>query len=193
RLDIVDPVRAGHDHTLYLQRLEDLDRRGLLHHRGDVVVADEQHNRALLGQTLDAPRELAHVGGVRLAVLEGVPGEDGEIGVVLAGIINDLIHPEQEVHHTGADACGWVDLAVVLHADVNIGEVQQSDRFRHDSCPPLCYKCPVAGRELLEPQMSRIILSVAHIPPHRRTVYIRAVQATTAAAAATSRSATPAS
>jgi hypothetical protein len=53
------------------------------------------------------------------------------VDVVGQAVVNHFTKPPQKIQHARVDARARIDAAVVLHADVNIGEVQDVDGIRH--------------------------------------------------------------
>ena len=119
------------DDVGHIERAEDVDGGGLLCRAGQVVVADEQQGGHAVGQAFDAPGELALLGGFGVARLEGVAGEDDQVGVVRERVVDNLIQPIEEIAHAAGGAGGGIELAVVFHADVQVGEMHEADGGRH--------------------------------------------------------------
>ncbi len=93
------------------------------------MIAHQHHQRRELGQVADAVGELALIGRVGVAGLEGVAREDGQVNLVLAGVLDHLVHAPQKIADAAAQPGLRVGAPVILHADVNVGEVQHADRF----------------------------------------------------------------
>jgi len=86
------PARRPPDRDFgHLQRAKDVDGRGARGQVGQIVVAHQHKDRHALGQTLNAARELALLGRVRVARLESVAGEQHQVGGVVHGIGADLV------------------------------------------------------------------------------------------------------
>ncbi len=121
---------VAHGDVGHVERAEDVDAGGALGDRGQVMVADEHdHRDAGVRDPLDAARELALVSRVRVARAVGVAGEEENINPLLDGVVGDVAQPAQEVHDARVDPRRGVDPPVVLHADVNVGGVEQFDGF----------------------------------------------------------------
>ena len=130
-VDDLQFVFVRHPDVGHGERLVNLDARRLDFVGRQVVIADEHDQRREPRQVADAVGELALIGGVGAARLEGVAREDRQVNVVLAGEVDHLVHAAQKVADAAAQAGFGVGLAVVFHADVNVGEVQHADRFGH--------------------------------------------------------------
>ncbi len=88
------------------------------------MVADEEKDGYIGGsQAADAAGELPLLGLAGLAGLVGVPAEEHQVGVVFQGVVNQLVENGEEILKTGRKAGGGVRPAVVLHAEVQVGKV----------------------------------------------------------------------
>ena len=115
----------------HLKRGVDIDRCGFGDINWQIVVANQQHGRRQLRQGQDAPGEGALVGRVWAAAAKGIAGEYHQIDIMLAGIIDHFVHAPQKIAHTTAQTGIGIDLAVVFHADMHIGEMQNAYGFNH--------------------------------------------------------------
>jgi hypothetical protein len=107
---------------------EDVQGGGPLLHPGQVVVAHQQeHREAGLQQAPEAGGELPQIGRGGIPVFKGVAAEQDQVRLVLDGIVHDAIEGMQEVHHPPVQAGLGVDLAVGLHADMQIGEMKDAN------------------------------------------------------------------
>ena len=99
-----------------------------------VVIADQDDHRNIsLGEAPNASRKSALPGGVGIAVLVDVAGENGQVDIVVEGVIDGCLHRAREVQQAAVQPAGGVEAAVVLHAKVDVGEVQQME---HGETPP---------------------------------------------------------
>ena len=119
------------DHAGDCQCLEDVDGAGLDRHPGHVVITHQQQRRHLIRQPLDALGKLALLRRIGLAILERVPGEDRQVGLMRQGVVDDFVQAFEKVADPARGAGDRIQSAVVLHADVQIGEVQQADGIGH--------------------------------------------------------------
>jgi hypothetical protein len=96
------------------------------------MVAYEKDDRdTCIGQAFDTAGKLASVGRIGIAILVGVSREKHQVDLVLEGIVYDIGQPPQEIHDAAVQSSGGIDPTIVLHADVNVGQVQDTDLF-HD-------------------------------------------------------------
>ena len=103
-----------------------------LFHRGQVVIAHEQHRgHARIRQPLDAAGKLALIGGAGVARLECVAGKDDQVNLVRQAVFDHLVKAAKKVDHAPVDAGGGINPAIVFHADVKVGQVQHADGFGH--------------------------------------------------------------
>ena len=131
-LDAVHFVAPADGDVGHGQRAKDVQAGGFLFHRGQVVVAHEQHRgHARVGEALDAAGELALIRGAGVARLEGVARKEHQVNVVRQAVLDHLVKAAQKVEHAPVDAGGRVEPAIVFHADVEIGQVEKADRGGH--------------------------------------------------------------
>ncbi len=130
RTDLTSNGDVGH-----VERAEDVDARGFGRHARHVVVAHKHEYWHAVGEALDAFGELALLRGIGVARFESVTGEDHEVGVVVKRVGDHLVEPIQKIADTAGDAGLRIDLAVIFHADVQVGEVQNADRHLASTTP----------------------------------------------------------
>ena len=58
-------------------------------------------------------------------MLVDVAGENGEMDGMIEGVVDGRVHRAAEVEEAAVQAAGGVEAAVVLHAEMDVGEVQQ--------------------------------------------------------------------
>jgi hypothetical protein len=93
------------------------------------VVAGHQDDLNVgLDEADDPPAKLALVGGGWVARLVDVAGHHHGVDALLDGAVDGLVQGVEEVMETGIQAGLGVEAAVVLHADVDVGEVGELDQ-----------------------------------------------------------------
>ncbi len=124
RLDAVGTRHPRHVHPVHFQGGEDLHRGRAAPGVGHAVVANQEEHRQPVGdQAMDAPGELALIGGVGMAGFVGIASEDHEVNAGVQGVVNHAVEAAQEIHHTGAQPGRRVKPAIILDTQVYIGEV----------------------------------------------------------------------
>jgi hypothetical protein len=102
-------------------------------HLRKVVIADEQEDGcAAARQTADARCEQALQRGIGMLVVEGVAGEQHGIDALCFGDRAELVEPVTDVDDALVEPGCGVDATAGLHTEVQIGEMQEPQRFvRH--------------------------------------------------------------
>ena len=95
------------------------------------MIADQQHGRRQLRKPADARRKFALVSLIGTTAAKGVASKYHQIDITVAGEFDHLVHTLQEIVDAAADTTIGIGLAVILHADVHIGKVQDADGFAH--------------------------------------------------------------
>ncbi len=128
--DLVHAVSPTYHHVGNIQRAKDLDAGSSSFLGRQVVIAHQQYDRDTgIGQALDAPGKLAAVGRVGVAGLVGVAGKEDQVHLVLQRILDDLAQPPQKVHDPAIEPRNGIEPAIIFHAYVQIGQMQDSDTF----------------------------------------------------------------
>ena len=111
----------------YLQGGKDLHRGSPIDGVGQVVVAHQKKGgdarRRQPGQTLG---ELPLLGLGWIAALIGIPGQQDQVHVLGQGVLHHLVQGGEKVQQAGGKAGPGIYPAVVLHADVQVREVQDA-------------------------------------------------------------------
>jgi hypothetical protein len=120
-----DHVQAGalsDCHAFQRQCIEDLDRVRAPGRRRDIVIADQDEDRqASPAQAQNAAGELALVGRVGCAILIHIAGDQYRVSTLGQPILDRFVQPVKVVDQPGVHAAGWVEPAVIFHANVQVG------------------------------------------------------------------------
>ncbi len=94
------------------------------------MVADEEDGGdGRLREAADAPGELPLVGGTGMDGMVGIAAEEDDLHLLGDGVVNDGVEGSQEVANTGAQPGVRVKPPVVVHSQVQVGEMQQLDHL----------------------------------------------------------------
>src|SRR5262245_56937705 len=154
---------VGDRDTLDCQGLKNLDRVRAAGSRRDVMVAGQDHDRQTsLANALDAFGELSLVRRVRSAAFIHIAGDQYDIGAGVQAHVDRLVQPLQVIDQARVQASRWVDPAMVFHADVQVGQVQQFDHIG--------YRLQVTGYRSGRPLYSPI---TCHLSPSGSGTIVR--------------------
>ncbi|MOA47519.1 hypothetical protein D3C78_1701620 [compost metagenome] len=92
------------------------------------MVAHQQHHLDVRrGEPLHPPGELALLGGAGVFGLVDVAGHQKDVGVLRQREVDHLVEAAQVVLEAVMEPRGGVPAAVVLHADVQVGRVNDAN------------------------------------------------------------------
>ena len=134
-----EPAIVARNHVGDLERPVNLERVCTPLRVREVMVADEQKRRdARSAQALDAFRELPLVRLRRLARLVRVAGEDDGVDAVANRVVDQRVERVEEVLQAGVPGTIRERPPVTIHADVEVGEMDDPHARILRSPPPEC-------------------------------------------------------
>jgi hypothetical protein len=92
-----------------------------------VVAHQEEGRYPSLYQALNAFGELSLVGRGGVSAFIGIPGEEDEMDIIAQGVIDDGVKGSQEIAQAAIQPRDWVKVTVILHPQVQVGEMQEPD------------------------------------------------------------------
>ena len=100
---------------------------------GQVVIAHQQkHRKAGRYQAADAAGKLPLMGLGRVAALIHISGQQNQIHFLGQGKLRYFVQGTEKIPQSGGKAGSRVEAAIVLHADMQVGKMQ--DTHRETSC-----------------------------------------------------------